>query len=184
MHKTHYLLPGMLFAHREPHMVTTILGSCIAVCLWDPGIRIGGMNHFQLPLWNGEGLPTPKYGNIAIVQLIEKIESLGGLKSRLIAKVFGGSSMWAPVEGLTTVGERNIALCEHLLAEQRIPVAGSDVGGELGRKIIFHTETGEVLLRRNRIGETGVLHPPARKSTHSTVSVATPNSISTFPFST
>jgi chemotaxis protein CheD len=182
MHKTHYLLPGMLFAHFEPHTVTTILGSCIAVCLWDPKARIGGMNHFLLPLWNGEGLPTPRYGNIAIVQLIEKIESLGGARGRLIAKVFGGSSMWAPSKGLTTVGERNISLCDRLLAEHRIPVAGSDVGGELGRKIIFHTQTGEVLLRRNRSGETGVLHP-ARKSTHSTVRVATPNSISTFPFS-
>ncbi len=58
---THYLHPGNLFAHRTPHIVTTILGSCVAVCLWDPINNIGGINHYMLPLWNGEGLPVPKY---------------------------------------------------------------------------------------------------------------------------
>ena len=75
--KSHYLYPGELFVHREPHVVSTVLGSCISVCLWDPERRLGGINHFLLPLWNGEGLPTPKYGNIAISRLIEKMEALG-----------------------------------------------------------------------------------------------------------
>lgn len=148
--KTYYLFPGTLFAPREPYLVTTVLGSCVAVCLWDPLARLGGINHFQLPLWNGEELPTPKYGNIAIAQLIEKLLELGCGKARLVAKVFGGSSLWAVADCPRSVGERNIELAWHQLAEQGIPVVGSDVGGTAGRKIILDTNSGKVLMRRNR----------------------------------
>ena len=90
---THYLHPGNLFASSNPHVVTTILGSCIAVCLFDPTKKIGGINHYMLPLWNGEGLPIPRFGNVAIKKLIEKMEMLGANKRTLQAKVFGGSSI-------------------------------------------------------------------------------------------
>lgn len=145
----HYLYPGTLFAHREPHVVTTVLGSCVSVCLWDASLRIGGINHYLLPLWNGEGLPTPKYGNIAIAKLIEKIQSLGA-GSKLVAKVFGGASMWEKTDGLLAIGQRNCELAIELLEQHRIPVVSSDLGGSVGRKIIFHTDNGTVLLKRQR----------------------------------
>ena len=62
----HYLYPSALFAERTPFLVDTILGSCVAVCLYDEHKKIGGINHYMLPLWNGDGLATPKFGNIAI----------------------------------------------------------------------------------------------------------------------
>jgi chemotaxis protein CheD len=145
----HYLYPGTLFVHREPHLVTTVLGSCVAVCLWDQGSRVGGINHYLLPLWNGEGLPTPRYGNIAIIKLIDKVRAMGA-GSKLIAKVFGGASMWEKTDGLLAVGQRNIELAIELLDQQRIPVVSSDFGGSVGRKIIFHTGDGTVLLKRQR----------------------------------
>jgi len=145
----HYLYPGALFAHREPHLVTTVLGSCVSVCLWDSAARVGGINHYLLPLWNGDGLPTPKYGNIAIVKLIEKIRALGA-EGRLVAKVFGGASMWENTEGLLAIGQRNIELANDLLDQHRIPVVGRDLGGPAGRKIIFNTGDGTVLLKRQR----------------------------------
>lgn len=153
--KTHYLYPGGLFSSAEPHRVTTVLGSCISVCLWDAETRIGGINHYLLPLWNGEGLATPRYGNIAITRLIEKLLLLGCARKSLRAKVFGGASMLENTRGLLAVGERNISLAMSTLAEQRIPVISNDVGGFVGRKIIFDTATGAVLLRRNR----GILMP-------------------------
>ncbi|MBF0165687.1 MAG: chemotaxis protein CheD, partial [Magnetococcales bacterium] len=64
-------MPGALFAQNGAYVITTVLGSCIAVCLWDRMRKEGGMNHYKLPLWNGDGLPSPKYGNIAIAKLIE-----------------------------------------------------------------------------------------------------------------
>lgn len=145
----HYLYPGTLFAHRQPHLVTTVLGSCVSVCLWDSAARVGGINHYLLPLWNGEGLPTPKYGNIAIGKLIEKVQTLGA-GSRLVAKVFGGASMWEKTEGLLAIGQRNIELALELLEQHRIPVISRDLGGPVGRKIIFHTADGTVLLKRQR----------------------------------
>jgi len=146
--KTHYLFPGTIFVHREQHLVTTVLGSCVAVCIWHPKAEVGGINHYLLPLWNGEGLPTPKYGNIAIARLIEKVRGIAG-EGELIAKVFGGASMWARTEGALAVGERNVELALNILAEEKIKIVSQDVWGEMGRKIIFDTRTGSVLLRRN-----------------------------------
>ena len=146
--KTHYLFPGTIFANCEQHLVTTILGSCVAVCLWHPRAQVGGINHYLLPLWNGEGLPTPKYGNVAIVKLIEKVRRIAG-GGEMIAKVFGGASMWSQSEGALAVGERNIELAFRVLEEAKIKVISQDVSGEMGRKVIFDTKTGSVLLRRN-----------------------------------
>jgi chemotaxis protein CheD len=94
-------------------------------------------------------LPTPKYGNIAITRLIEKMESLGAQSRRLQAKVFGGAAMWMATEGLLAVGARNIELADAMLQELSIPVIGKDVGGVQSRKIIYNTADGSVLLRRH-----------------------------------
>ncbi|MBI4714613.1 MAG: chemotaxis protein CheD [Nitrospirae bacterium] len=117
------------------------------VCLWDPDLRIGGMNHYLLPFWNGEGLPTPRFGSVAIPKLMERVENLGADRSRLVAKVFGGASFFNNPMGLLGVGERNIQVAVHHLEDLGIPVAARHVGGERGRKIIFNTETGRVLMR-------------------------------------
>lgn len=148
--RKHYLFPGALFVDPRPHLVTTVLGSCVAVCLWDSVRRVGGINHYLLPLWNGEGLATPKYGNIAIEKLISGMLNLGCNKKDIVAKVFGGAALWQNTNGLLRVGDRNAALAMDLLKEHKIPVVGSDLLGEQGRKIIFNTESGSVLLRRHR----------------------------------
>lgn len=147
---THYLHPGIIFVSAQPHLVTTVLGSCIAVCLWDPHACIGGINHYLLPLWNGEGLPTPRYGNIAIPLLIDKLKEHGCLPSRLVAKIFGGATMWGGNETVFSVGERNASFAYRFLAEQNISILGADIGGDSGRKVIFDTGSGVVLLRRNQ----------------------------------
>ncbi|MBK5275108.1 MAG: chemotaxis protein CheD [Desulfuromonadales bacterium] len=144
----HFLYPGMLFAEQETHRVTTVLGSCIAVCLYDPIRRIGGINHYMLPLWNGEGLPTPRYGNVAIIALIERLQKFGCLTTRMQAKLFGGAAMWDNGNSFVSVGERNINQAWLMLERYEIPVVAQDLGGSASRKIIFYSETGEVLLRR------------------------------------
>lgn len=144
----YFLLPGTIFAHHEEHVVTTILGSCVAVCLLDPYTRIGGMNHFMLPFWNGDGLPTPKYGNIALARLVERMDELGGSSGRMVAKLFGGAKLISSGAGVYPVGERNVILARKLLAEHGIPITAEDVGGESGRKVIFNTWSGEVLVGR------------------------------------
>ncbi len=129
----------------EPCEITTILGSCVAVCIVDPVRAIGGINHYMLPLWNGSGLESPKYGNVAIDKLISKILVLGCNPRNLVAKVFGGGEVLS-VQSNTqyNIGLRNVEIALEILEEKNIPVVSSSLGGKLGRKIIFRTHTGEV----------------------------------------
>ncbi|MBI1912710.1 MAG: chemotaxis protein CheD [Deltaproteobacteria bacterium] len=138
----------MLIVKSGENSITTVLGSCISVCLWDYTLKIGGMNHYLLPFWNGEGLQTPKYGNIAIPLLIERMIGFGCKKENLIAKVFGGAGMLESASGFLNVGERNIALASHILSDEKIPVLSSDTGGQFGRKIMFMVESGEVFVKK------------------------------------
>lgn len=150
--KSHYLLPAALFASDEPVLVNTILGSCVSVCLWDPRLQIGGINHFMLPLWNGKGLPSPKYGNIAIQKLLERMLYLGCEQAELQAKVFGGGEILVTTHDSFQIGQRNIGIAFDLLKELRIPVKGQSVGGSYGRKILFDTFTG--LVRQKYVKKT------------------------------
>jgi chemotaxis protein CheD len=147
----------MLLARREEIEVTTILGSCVSVCLWDAHLAAGGMNHYMLPLWNGEGLPTPKFGNVAIEKLLEQMARLGSRKEHLVAKCFGGAHVIGAASGMMQIGERNILLAEELLAMYRIPTVAHDMGGSRGMKITFNTRSGAV--RVSRLVQQGP--PPA-----------------------
>ncbi|MEO5331971.1 MAG: chemotaxis protein CheD [Magnetococcus sp. YQC-5] len=143
-----FLMPGALFAQNGAYLITTVLGSCIAVCLWDRIRREGGMNHYKLPLWNGDGLPSPKFGNIAISKLIERMEEMGCQKRNLVAKVFGGGAVIKSASGLLNVGERNIEVAMDCLARENIPIVASDVGHDYSRKIIFNTLEGTIQMKK------------------------------------
>jgi chemotaxis protein CheD len=142
--ESHFLYPAALYASKSPTLVNTILGSCVSVCFWDPILRVGGINHFMLPLWNGTGLASPKYGNIAIERLLEKMISMGCNQKNLKAKVFGGGEVIETNIKQFHIGQRNIEIAFQTLEELRIPIVGSSVGGTLGRRIQYNTETGEV----------------------------------------
>ena len=144
----HNLNPCMLMASRNELEIMTLLGSCVAVCLWDPRLAFGGMNHYMLPLWNGEGLPTPKYGNVAIEKLIARMLEFGCRKEQLVAKCFGGANVLGDTSGRMLIGERNIAVAEEVLGNHRIPIVARDMGGLRGMKILFNTRTGVVLAGR------------------------------------
>lgn len=147
--KEHFLIEGTIFVSTKECNVTTILGSCVAVCLWDPFLKIGGMNHYLLALWNGDGLATPRYGNIAIPKLIKKIMTFGSSKKNLRAKVFGGSNVLSiSNNGIKGAGWRNIMLAEEMLKEEGIPIVASDLGGNYGRKIRYNTKEGVVMVKR------------------------------------
>lgn len=108
------------------------------------------MNHFMLPLWNGEGLATPKYGNIAMERLLEHVLRLGIRKEHVGAKIFGGANLLTVSSAAYPIGLRNVELAMTWLDEWHIPVVASDVGGAVGRKIIMNTQTGQVLLGRGK----------------------------------
>jgi len=143
-----YLLPGQLFASSEPSTVTTILGSCVAVCVWDPVLKIGGVNHYLLPYWVGNGHSSGRFGNVAIKLLIDKLLAFGSKKRNLQAKLFGGACVLEAMRDREDhLGMKNIRVARKLLEEEGIPVISDDVGGSHGRKLIFHTDAGSALVR-------------------------------------
>ena len=118
-------------------------------------MKMGGINHYMLPLWNGDGLASPKFGNIAISKLIEKMLLLGSSQNNLRAKIFGGGAVLRTPSGIMNVGERNITYARDALREEGIPIISSDVGGSKGRKIIYNTGNGGVMMKklRNQIND-------------------------------
>ena len=144
-----YLHPGRIFVSSEPCTVRMVLGSCVAVCLWDPGLGIGGANHFLLPYQVGDGQDSPRFGNVAILRLIEKLLAFGCAKRSLKAKLFGGSCVLEAFQkNGAHLGTKNVSLARKLLAEEGIAVVAEDVGGQRGRRLIFQTNDGGAWVRR------------------------------------
>jgi chemotaxis protein CheD len=143
---TRYLPPGGLLASAEPMEITTILGSCVSLCLWDAQAGVGGMNHYLLP---GGGNDQPeRYGDRANPILLQRVLKLGASESRLRAKIFGGACVVKAFRnGVTTFADRNVRIAEEFLRQQRIPLINEDVRGERGRKLRFRTDNGTASLR-------------------------------------
>ncbi len=138
-----YLLPGQLHVSEEPCQIRTILGSCVAICLWDSCRRVGGMNHFLLPA-SREGQPAShRYADVATRTLLEKLKSLGCRQVNLRAKIFGGATMFQNRSGLS-LGTQNAIAALELMTNAGISVAIQETGGTRGRKIIFNTDDGIV----------------------------------------
>ena len=138
-----YLQPGQLFASVHFSAITTILGSCVSLCLWDPVAKVGGINHYLLPFWVGDDIASPRFGTVAIEALIEKVLSLGARKNHLRAKLFGGACVIEAFrENKHHIGIVNARLAENMLHRQGIPVVERDLAGRRGRKLIFHTDDG------------------------------------------
>lgn len=141
----HFLHPSTIWISKEPQWVTTVLGSCVAVCLFDKKKHIGGINHFMLPYWNGEGLESPRYGNVAIAQLFRGMLNMGVRKEDMICKIFGGAELLGDQPSLFYIGQRNVEMARKVILEMGIQMVSSSTGGSLGRMINFDTGTGEVL---------------------------------------
>lgn len=139
---------GEFYIGIKPTEVSTILGSCVSVCLYDKVEMIGGMNHYLVPLWNGNGLQSPKYGNVAIHRLVEGMINIGCDINNLEAKIFGGGNV---IESLSSedmmVGRKNIVIAKEILDEYKIPIVAKDVGGTKGRRILLKSDTGKILLK-------------------------------------
>jgi chemotaxis protein CheD len=98
----------------------------------------------MLPHWNGNDLASPKFGNIAIEKLLERMIQLGAKKEHMQAKIFGGGDLISKGGSSMLIGERNIRVARLMLEEKGIPIIASSTGGRKGRKILFFTDTGEV----------------------------------------
>ena len=141
------LLPTQYLVVDDDTALTTTLGSCVAACIRDPILGIGGMNHFLLPEGNvGDGAPA-RYGSYAMELLINDLLKRGAHRKRLEAKVFGGANV---LKGFTSnpVGTRNAEFVRHYLHAEHIPIIAEDLCGIHPRKIWFFPTTGRVVVQR------------------------------------
>jgi chemotaxis receptor (MCP) glutamine deamidase CheD len=140
---------GGFHASREPAVVKTLLGSCVAVCLHDPVARVGGMNHFMLPRGGaGDAAHSPRFGAHAMDCLIGATMKAGGDRRRLVAKIFGGAHVLAVAESRAGVPQQNIDFVQDFLEAEGFPILASDVGGYWARQLVFHTATGRAFVKR------------------------------------
>ena len=155
------ILPGQYHAASGPVGMSTVLGSCISTCLWDPALRIGGMNHFMLPGDNGTAASpvtkSARFGVYAMELLINDMLKLGAERRRLVAKVFGGGRLLRGF-GTLDVGGRNCAFVLEFLKTEGIPVLAQDLLDNYPRKVHFSPENGKVLLKKlDRMRDDGIL---------------------------
>ena len=143
--------PGEIYSSNQPVLITTVLGSCIAVCLYDGTNRIAGMNHFMLPGRYAKGnilsSEAARFGLNSMEYLITGMMKMGADRARLVAKVFGGGHVFAGIDRIT-VPQDNIDFVHDFLEMEGIRIVKEDTGGRDTRKIHFLTDDGRVLLRR------------------------------------
>lgn len=146
------ILPGGYYAADEDLVLATVLGSCVAACLYDAEAGVGGMNHFMLPDGTTDGSGSARYGVHAMELLINALLSLGASRARLQAKVFGGGAV---LRQLTTmdVGARNAEFVQRFLLTERIPIVGADLRDLHPRKVYFHPVTGRAFIKHLPLAE-------------------------------
>lgn len=145
------ILPGEYHASGDNTIITTVLGSCVSVCIYDTKSGVGGMNHFMLPgdsdTISARDHGSARYGVHAMELLIEHVIRLGAKRTSLTAKVFGAGKV---IDNMGDVGSRNAAFALRYLKQMGIDVHAQDVGNVYPRRVYFFPGTGRVLVKRIR----------------------------------
>jgi chemotaxis protein CheD len=143
------VLPGEYFVTTSDVLIVTVLGSCVAACIRDRDLGIGGMNHFMSVDGGdiGQNEYSALYGGYAMETLIDNLLRVGAARERLEAKVFGGGAVSANPAG-ATAGERNASFVEGYLHAKGIPVLAHDLLGVHPRKVYYFPNSGRVLVRK------------------------------------
>ncbi len=150
------IYPGEFWSSTGPEMISTVLGSCVSIALYDPIAGVGGMNHFMLAkdtnleIDGSEDRLLGRFGEYAIEMLVSDMEKKGAVFSRCTAKVFGGGNIFnteEPQSGRSLVGAANIKFAFDYLKAHKIEIKSSDTGGNLPRKIFFDPVTSKVFLK-------------------------------------
>jgi len=151
-----FLLPGEFIISKKPHEVTTLLGSCVAVCLFSRSAQFGGMNHYMLPS-SATGERHAKYGDYAIQTIVRFMERGAGSLKGAEAMVFGGANVVGAIISGAQIGIKNVETARNMLKEYHIPITKEVVGGNTGLKIRYQTWDNQVAYRyieRSQFAET------------------------------
>ncbi|KIN61101.1 putative chemoreceptor glutamine deamidase CheD [Sulfitobacter noctilucae] len=144
----HVITQGEHYVSADPQAtISTLLGSCVACCLWDPLAAVGGMNHILLATTSRNAARCDLVGVNAMELLINDLLKLGARRDRLKAKLFGGAQM---INGLSEIGPANCAFATGFLEQESIPCVSQSLGGEFARQIIFTPSSGAVRAKTTR----------------------------------
>lgn len=138
----YFLQPGYIFVSEEPYLIHAVLGSCIAVCIWDREKNIGGMNHFIYSRANNN-VRSCKYGDVSTRHLIKIMIDMGCRREGLMAHIVGGSHN---SEFNSNSGNENSRVAIEMLGKYGIKIVTKDIDGQIGRKVVFNTTNGEILV--------------------------------------
>lgn len=151
--RDYFLKPGYIYLPEKPTVISTVLGSSVSVSLYDKKRKTGGMNHFLFPVAQSRESTTAIYGNIAVITLVRMMVQNGSDPSDLEAQIFGGANNTDVCTH--DVGKQNYHIAKDILRQKNIRIISEDIGGELGRKIVFNTLTCEILtLKVERLRES------------------------------
>jgi len=141
---------GEIYVTKNAEMISTVLGSCVSVCLYDAANGVSGMNHHMLPTVppsvDVQEDQLGRYAETALPELLKRMTRMGMRTETTTAKIFGGARMLSQLS-FGMISERNIAVARDILRRHGIRIVAEDVGGERGRKIFFQTDSGKVLVR-------------------------------------
>lgn len=140
----YFLRPGFIFLSRAPIIISAVLGSAVAVALWDEKSCFGGLAHFLYPLAVSKNEATAQYGDAAILHLSKMFKQEGSAKSDMKAQIFGGAA--TTDSECKRVAENNIATARKILGRLAIKIISEDVGGDMGRKLVYNSNSNEAII--------------------------------------
>ncbi|MCK9363686.1 MAG: chemotaxis protein CheD [Syntrophales bacterium] len=138
------LLPGYIFLNAEPSLISTVLGSNVAVSLWDQNKKRGGMANYLYPDCGVGDAATSRYGNVAIRHLARMLVQEGTKRKDIKAQIFGGAE--TEERECIRIARRNVSIAKKIMLELRIEIISEDTGGSMGRKIVYNTEKNEAIV--------------------------------------
>jgi chemotaxis protein CheD len=161
------LHPGDYYVATEGELISTVLGSCVSACIRDSRLRIGGMNHFMLPVdrsdgtgaWGSTASASTRFGNVAMERLINEILKVGGRRADLEVKLVGGGKV---LDALTDVGARNIRFVKEYVQAEGFRVVGEDLGDLYPRKVLYDPASGNAQVKRLARSDGHVIADEAR----------------------
>ena len=139
-----YLEPGFIYIGSDKSAVKTVLGNCVSVCLWDTRLRFGGMNHFMYPMTKDKSKATAIFGNVATRTLIQKMGEAGSNPKDIVAQIVGGAKL--EKKKTQDIGRENANIARQILLRENIEIKSEDIGGHLGRKVIFDVNNGHLMV--------------------------------------
>jgi two-component system chemotaxis response regulator CheB len=165
-----FLLPGEYFISKQPHLISTLLGSCVAVCLYHPQQKFGGMNHYMLPTSPNKER-SGKYGDYATGVLLQFMERTAGSLAGIQAIVSGGANVINAVTTGAQIGQRNIEVAREILHKHGIPIIKENTGGTLGLKLHYQSWDNKLTVEqmdRNSMSGSLITREETGRSTPST----------------